>query len=134
MIVDFAEITTQPIDIASVARRLVPPDCGVTVTLDGYPRRFTKEKATGQIRETQYLIYEAYEPMAIREMRKITEQAKKAFAISSVGIAHRIGRIEIGQTSVVISVAAPHRANAFAACEWLIKELKRTVLSGKRSL
>jgi molybdopterin synthase catalytic subunit len=132
--VDFAEITTQPIDIATVARRVVPPDCGVTVTLDGYPRRFTREKATGQIRETRYLIYEAYEPMAIREMRKIAEQAKKAFAISSVGIVHRIGRVEIGQTSVVISVAAPHRAEAFAACEWLIKELKRTVPIWKKEV
>lgn len=124
---DFYELTTDVIDIASVARRVVPPECGATVTLDGYARRFTKDKATGEVRETEYLVYEAYEPMALKEMAKLIERAKAEFEISAVSIVHRLGRLEIGETSVVISVAAPHRKAAFAACEWLIKELKRTV-------
>ena len=131
---DFAEITTDPIDITSVARRVVPPECGATVTLDGYARRFTKDKATGVTRETQHLVYEAYEPMAIKEMQKLIEAAKKEFEVSHVGIVHRVGKLEIGETSVVISVAAPHRKAAFAACEWIIRELKRTVPIWKKEV
>lgn len=125
---DFFELTTDPIDITSVARRIVPPECGATVTLDGYVRQFTKG------RETLYLEYEAYEPMALKEMQKLIAAAKAEFEISNVGIVHRTGKLEIGETSVVISVASPHRKAAFAACEWLIKELKRTVPIWKKEV
>ncbi|MGB7207478.1 MAG: molybdenum cofactor biosynthesis protein MoaE [Pyrinomonadaceae bacterium] len=125
---DFFELTTSTIDITSVARRVVPPECGATVTLDGYVRQFTKG------RETLHLLYEAYEPMALKEMQKLIDQAKAQFEISNVGIVHRTGRLEIGETSVVISVAAPHRKAAFAACEWLIRELKRTVPIWKKEV
>ena len=131
---DFTELTTEPIDITSVARRVLPGDCGATVTLDGYARRFTKDKQTGGTRETDYLVYEAYEPMAIKEMQKLIVQVKAEYEISNVGIVHRLGKLEIGETSVVISVAAPHRRAAFAACEWLIKELKRTVPIWKKEV
>lgn len=131
---DFFELTQDPIDITSVARRVVPPECGATVSLDGYARRFTRNKETGEIRETLYLEYEAYEAMALKEMQKLVEQAKAEFEISSVGIVHRLGKLEIGETSVVISVTAPHRRAAFAACEWLIKELKRTVPIWKKEV
>ncbi len=124
----FTELTTAPIDITSVARRVVPPECGATVTLDGYVRQFTKG------RETLHLVYEAYEPMAVKEMQKLVEQVKMEFEVANVGIVHRLGRLEIGETSVVISVAAPHRRAAFAACEWLIKELKRTVPIWKKEV
>jgi molybdopterin synthase catalytic subunit len=102
--------------------------------LDGYARRFTRDKETGEARETDYLVYEAYEPMAIKEMQKLVEQVKAEFEIANVGIVHRLGKLEIGETSVVISVAAPHRRAAFAACEWLIKELKRTVPIWKKEV
>jgi molybdopterin synthase catalytic subunit len=126
--VDFCELTSDPIDITAVARRIVPEDCGATVTLDGFVRRFTRG------RETLYLIYEAYDVMALKEMRRIADAARTNFAISNVGIVHRIGRLEIGETSVVISVAAPHRKAAFAACEWLIRELKSTVPIWKKEI
>lgn len=131
---DFCELTTTPIDITSVARRVVPPECGATVTLDGYARKFTRDKNTGQVRETEYLVYEAYEEMAVKEMQKLVGEAKRQFEIANVGIVHRTGRLEIGETSVVISVAAPHRKDAFAACEWLIRELKRTVPIWKKEV
>lgn len=118
---DFCELTSDPIDVGMVARRLVPPSCGATVTLDGYVRRFTNG------RETLHLEYEAYGAMAVKEMEKLAEAAHDRFEIVGIGIVHRIGRLEIGETSVVISVAAPHRRAAFEACEWLIRELKRTV-------
>ncbi len=130
---DFAELTTDLIDISAVARRVVPPECGATVTLDGYARKFTNQQK-GVLRETQYLFYEAYGPMAIKEMQKLITRAKQDFEISNVGIVHRTGRLEIGETSVAISVAAPHRKAAFAACEWLIKELKRTVPIWKKEV
>ena len=118
---DFFEITDDRLEVGEIARRVAPPECGATVTLDGYVRQWTKG------RETLYLIYEAYEPMALAEMQKLGAAARAQFEIASVGIVHRLGRLEIGETSVIISVAAPHRRHAFAACEWLIKELKRTV-------
>lgn len=125
---DFFELTTDPIDISSVARRIVPSECGATVTLDGYVRQFTEG------RETLYLVYEAYEPMALKEMEKLITAAKEQFEVSSIGIVHRLGKVDIGETSVVISVAAPHRKAAFAACEWLIRELKRTVPIWKKEV
>jgi molybdopterin synthase catalytic subunit len=125
---DFFELTIDPIDITSVARRVIPPECGATVTLDGYVRKFTKG------RETLHLIYEAYESMALKEMEKLIENAKLDFEISNVGIVHRLGRLEIGETSVVVSVASPHRKAAFAACEWLIRELKRTAPIWKKEI
>jgi molybdopterin synthase catalytic subunit len=125
---DFFELTTEPIDVGEVARRFVPNDCGATVALDGYVRQFTKG------RETLYLEYESYEPMALKEMEKLIAEAHKQFEISLVGIVHRLGRLEIGETSVVISVAAPHRRAAFEGCEWLIRELKRTVPIWKKEI
>jgi molybdopterin synthase catalytic subunit len=126
--IDFFELTTNPIDVGAVARRVVLPECGATVTLDGYARKFTAG------RETDYLVYEAYEPMALAEMQKIGVAAHKRFEIAHVGIVHRTGRLDIGETSVVIAVSAPHRRAAFEACEWLIKELKRTVPIWKKEV
>lgn len=125
---DFYEITTEPLDVGAIARRIILPECGVTVTLDGYVRQFTKG------RESLYLEYEAYEPMALKEMEKLIAQAHEQFEIASIGIVHRLGKLEIGETSVVISVGSPHRRAAFAACEWLIKELKKTVPIWKKEV
>lgn len=125
---DLFELTTEPLDIGSISRKTVSPECGATVTLDGYVRRFTKG------RETQYLVYEAYEPMALKEMEKLIRQAHDEFEVASIAIVHRLGQLEIGETSVVIAVASPHRKAAFAACEWLIRELKRTVPIWKKEV
>lgn len=125
---DFFELTDQPLDVGEIARRVCLPVCGATVTLDGYVRRFTKD------RETEYLVYEAYRPMALKEMQKLIGKAHEKFEIGHVGIVHRLGKLEIGETSVVISVSAPHRRAAFEACEWLIRELKRTVPIWKKEV
>ena len=118
---DFFELTTEPIDVGAVARRVVPRRCGATVTLDGYAREWTEG------RRTLYLVYEAYDPMALAEMRRLGEEVRRRFPVAHIGIVHRTGRTDIGETSVVISVSAPHRRAAFEACEWAIRELKRTV-------
>ena len=122
------EITSNPLDVGEIARRVVPDVCGAIVTLDGFVRKFTKG------RETEYLVYEAYEPMALKEMEKLAARCQNEFAVEHITIVHRIGRLEIGDTSVVISVASPHRRAAFEACEWLIKELKRTVPIWKKEV
>ena len=125
---DFFELSTDPIDVGAVARRVVIPECGATVTLDGYAREWTRG------RRTLYLVYEAYAPMALSEMRRLGEQAHEKFEIAHLGIVHRTGRLEIGETSVVIAVSAPHRRAAFEACEWAIRELKRTVPIWKKEV
>ena len=125
---DFFELTKEPIDVGEVARRVVLPECGATVTLDGYAREWTKGK------RTLYLIYEAYDSMALTEMQRLGAEAHKQFEIAHIGIVHRTGRIEIGETSVVIAVSAAHRRAAFQACEWAIKELKRTVPIWKKEI
>jgi molybdopterin synthase catalytic subunit len=125
---DFFELTTQPIDVGAVARRVILPECGATVTLDGYAREWTRG------RQTLHLIYEAYPEMALREMKRLGAEAHEQFEIAHIGIVHRVGRLEIGETSVVISVSAPHRQAAFEACEWAIRELKRTVPIWKKEV
>src|SRR5262245_48933230 len=125
---DFFELTTAPIDVGVVARRVVLPACGATVTLDGYAREWTRG------RRTLHLVYEAYMPMALNELRRLGREAHERFEIAHIGIVHRTGRLEIGETSVVIAVSAPHRAAAFAACEWAIRELKRTVPIWKKEV
>lgn len=125
---DFFELTTGAIDVGAVARRVVLPECGATVTLDGYAREWTRG------RRTLYLVYEAYAPMALSEMQRLCEQAHGKFDIAHIGIVHRTGRLEIGETSVVIAVSAPHRRAAFEACEWTIRELKRTVPIWKKEV
>ena len=125
---DFFELTTGPIDVGAVARRVVLPECGATVTLDGYAREWTRG------RRTLYLVYEAYPPMAMREMERLGQRAHEKFEIAHIGIVHRTGRLEIGETSVVIAASAPHRRAAFEACEWAIRELKRTVPIWKKEV
>jgi molybdopterin synthase catalytic subunit len=124
----FFELTSEPIDVGAVARRVVLPQCGATVTLDGYAREWTKG------RRTLHLVYEAYETMALNEMRRLALEAHDKYEITYVGIVHRTGKLEIGETSVVISVGAPHRRAAFEACEWAIRELKRTVPIWKKEV
>lgn len=125
---DFFELTTDPIDVGSVARRVVLPECGATVTLDGYAREWTLG------RRTLHLVYEAYTPMAQSELERLGREAHERFEIAHLGIVHRTGRLEIGETSVVIAVSAPHRRSAFEACEWAIRELKRTVPIWKKEI
>ena len=78
-------------------------------------------------RKTLYLDYEAYEQMAFQQMKGLVDEALRQFAVRHVSLVHRLGRIEIGESSVLIVVASAHRAPAFEACRWLIDTLKKTV-------
>jgi len=94
---------------------------GAVVVFDGIARNNSRG------RRTLYLEYEAYEEMALNQMRDLARQAREQFAIRHVTIVHRLGRLEIGETSVLIIVSAAHRAAAFDANRWLIDTLKQTV-------
>jgi molybdopterin synthase catalytic subunit len=96
-------------------------DTGGIVTFVGTVRNQTKGN------QVMKLDFEAYEPMAISEMRKIAEQAVEKYSLNKIAIHHRIGSLAIGEVPVVIAVSAPHRKAAFAACEYCIDTLKETV-------
>jgi molybdopterin synthase catalytic subunit len=94
---------------------------GATVVFEGIVR----DNSHG--RRTLYLDYEAYESMALSELRKLAQAALERFPARDVRLVHRLGRLNIGETSVLIVVAAAHRGAAFEACRWLINTLKKTV-------
>lgn len=118
---DWFELCRTPIDLAAVARHVRADQDGAVVTFDG----FVRNESHG--RPTLYLEYEAYEPMAFAKMREIGAHLHQNFSVHRVAILHRLGRLEIGDTSVFIAVSAPHRAAAFDACRFAIDTLKRTV-------
>jgi len=118
---DVIGIVKEPIETLAVLDRLKRPQDGAAVVFEGIVRDHTRG------RRTLYLNYEAYEPMAIKQMRMLADQARSRFAVSGVSIIHRLGRLQIGETSVLIVVASEHRAAAFEACRWLIDTLKKTV-------
>ena len=118
---DRFELVHSPIDLAAVVRRVRADHDGAIVTFDG----FVRHESHG--RRTLYLEYEAYEPMAVAKMREIGIQIHERFSIHRLAILHRLGRLEIGETSVFIAVSSAHRAAAFDACRYAIDTLKKTV-------
>lgn len=118
---DRFELVKAPIDMPSVVREVRADSDGAIVTFDG----FVRNESHG--RRTLYLEYEAYEPMALAKMREIGALIRQKFSIHRLAIVHRLGRLQIGETSVFIAVSAAHRAHAFDACRFAIDTLKRIV-------
>jgi molybdopterin synthase catalytic subunit len=118
---DLYQLVCEPIDPAALACHVRASEDGAIVTFDGFVRNQSHN------RPTLYLDYEAYESMALAKMREIGAQLHEKYRIHRVAIVHRLGRLEIGETSVFIAVSAPHRAAAFDACRFAIDTLKRTV-------
>jgi molybdopterin synthase catalytic subunit len=114
-------IVRERIDTRAVVGRLKRPEDGAVVIFDGVVRDNTRG------RRTLYLDYEAYEAMALKQMESLAAEARTRFGVRGVAIVHRLGRLEIGETSVLIVVASAHRAAAFEACRWIIDNLKKTV-------
>jgi molybdopterin synthase catalytic subunit len=114
-------IVHQRIDAHATVTSLQRPEDGALVVFDGIVRNHTRG------RRTVYLVYEAYEEMALEQMRALAAKAVADFAIRDVAVVHRLGRIEVGESSVLIAVASAHRAAAFDACRWLIDTLKKTI-------
>jgi molybdopterin synthase catalytic subunit len=117
----YASIVREPIDTSQVLADIKRGEDGAAVVFEGIVRNQTRG------RKTLYLDYEAYEEMALQQMESLAGQALTQFQIRDVAVVHRLGRLEIGETSVLIVVASAHRAAAFDACRSLIDTLKRTV-------
>src|SRR6266446_10560365 len=115
---DIYQLVREPIDIAALVRLVRAPEDGATITFDGFVRNQSHNRAT------LYLDYEAYESMALAKMREIGLQIHEKYGIHRLAMVHRLGRLEIGETSVFIAVSAPHRAAAFDACRFAIDTLK----------
>ena len=118
---DVFELVRTPIRAREIVEQTKAPGDGAVVAFEGIVRDNFKG------RPTLYLEYEAYEPMALRQMRAIGAEMRAKFAIDRIAMIHRLGRLEIGETSVLIVVSAPHRGAAFDACRFAIDTLKRTV-------
>ena len=116
-----ATIVRHVIDTERVVGALKRGEDGAALFFEGVVRNQTRG------RNTLYLEYEAYEEMALTQLEKLAVDALEKFQVRDVAIVHRLGRLEIGETSVLIAVASAHRAAAFEACRWLIDTLKRTV-------
>jgi len=114
-------IVREAIDTEAVVGRLKRPSDGAAVIFDGVVRDNTRG------RRTLYLDYEAYEAMALKQMESLAVEARTRFGVRGVSIVHRLGRLEIGETSVLIVVVSAHRGAAFEACRWIIDTLKKTV-------
>ncbi|HWP84532.1 MAG TPA: molybdenum cofactor biosynthesis protein MoaE [Terriglobia bacterium] len=114
-------LTREPIPTQALVRELQQREDGAVVVFEGVVRNHS------QGRQTLFLDYEAYEPMALEKMRQICQELARSFPIDRIGIIHRLGRLEIGDASVVIVVTAEHRKAAFDACREAIDRLKRTV-------
>ncbi|MEQ1473812.1 MAG: molybdenum cofactor biosynthesis protein MoaE [Candidatus Acidiferrum sp.] len=118
---DIVKLVREPIDAQALVAHVRGAGDGAIVVFDGFVRDHSKN------RRTLYLEYEAYEVMALAKMREIATHLHDNFAIDGVAMAHRLGRLEIGETSILIVVSGAHRAATFDACRYAIDTLKRTV-------
>jgi molybdopterin synthase catalytic subunit len=116
-----AAIVREKINTQQVLDKIKQPEDGAAVVFEGVVRNNTRG------RRTLYLDYEAYQGMALKQLEGLSSRALSEFKIRDLAIVHRLGRIEIGETSVLIVVASAHRGAAFDACRWLIDALKKTV-------
>jgi molybdopterin synthase catalytic subunit len=118
---NFFALTWHPIDTRKIASHLLRGEDGAVVTFEGVVRNNTKG------RQTHFLDYECYEPMAIKLMARIGGEIAASYAIDRIALVHRLGRMLIGETSVVVMVTAAHRKPAFEAALEGIDRLKRVV-------
>jgi MoaE-MoaD fusion protein len=114
-------LVTEPIDAAALVAAIKQGEDGAVVVFDGIVRNNTRG------RRTLFLIYEAYQEMALLQMQTLAAEAIATHGVRQVALVHRLGRLYVGETSVLIAVASAHRAQAFEACRWLIDTLKKTV-------
>ena len=114
-------LTRDAIDAESLVRAAKKGEDGSVVVFDGIVRNNSRG------RQTLYLDYEAYEEMALKQMKQLARDASMKFGVRHVSILHRLGRLQVGETSVLIIVASAHRAQAYDASRWLIDTLKKTV-------
>jgi len=114
-------LTRSPIDAHSLVEAAKHGEDGAVVVFDGIVRNNSRG------RRTLYLDYESYEHMALKQMKELAAEARNKLSVRHATIVHRLGRLQVGETSVLIIVASAHRAQAYEASRWLIDTLKKTV-------
>ena len=119
-------VTSDPLDVKAVSAIVSSADCGAVTAFVGLVRNENGG------RQVLWLEYEAYEPLAEKAFARIDEEAGERWPSIGLAIHHRIGRLEIGDASVVIAAASPHRAEAFAACRYAIERIKQIAPIWKR--
>ena len=122
------ELVRNPIDTQALMAAIKAGEDGAVTVFDGIVRNNTRG------RKTLYLDYTAYEPMALQQMLDLASEAVSRFGVRDVALVHRLGRLEVGETSVLIAVASAHRGVTFDACRWLIDTLKKQVPIWKREV
>lgn len=120
------EITNQPIQTDEVLASVQSDQAGASVLFLGTTRQFTGDK------ETLKLDYECYEPMAIKKMHQLRDQALGKWPVIECSIVHRVGPVALGEASIVVAVSTPHRVASFEAAQWLVDTLKKQVPIWKR--
>ena len=113
--------TNDPIDSAALVRSIARPSDGATILFEGVVRNHNEGKSVESI------VYEAYLPMAEKEMARVVDGVRAAFPDVAVTVVHRLGHLVVGDTSIAIACASPHRAEAFEACRAMIDRIKQTV-------
>jgi molybdopterin synthase catalytic subunit len=121
------ELTKNPIDTAVLLEAISNPDAGGEVLFVGTTRGKTICSSEGTTQHTQFLVYEAFEPMALRQLNHLVDMAQQQWPIVGVAVVHRLGKVLPGEASIAIAVSTPHRAEAFEAARWLIDSIKRDV-------
>src|SRR5437764_1671622 len=122
------QLTREPLNRDALIASVADPSVGGIVVVEGVVRNHARGK---QIR---YLEYDVYPEMAEQQIRAIVAVAQQRWDVEHIAVAHRFGRIEIGEASVIIVVATPHRAEAFEACRYIIDTLKTTVPIWKKEV
>jgi molybdopterin synthase catalytic subunit len=114
-------ITTEVLDLAGLVQLVEAAGTGAVTSFLGLVRDHN------QGRRVTHLVYEAYEPLAVRALDRIVDESRERWPAVALAIHHRVGRLEIGEASVAIAAASPHRADAFAACRYAIERIKQIV-------
>lgn len=114
-------LTTSPIDTAAILAQVASNDAGAVVLFLGTTREYTHG------RRTVSLDYECYPEMAEKKLTELEAEARRRWPIVGCQIVHRLGHLELGESSIAIAVSSPHRAAAFAAGQWLIDTIKQVV-------
>ena len=124
------ELTANAIDVAAALKDIYSHDAGGVCVFLGTTRSETSAAGLA----LAALLYEAFEPLAIKQLNDLVEAARGQFPLRACTLLHRTGRVDVAQPSVLIAVATPHRAESFAACKWLIDSLKQTTAIWKKEL
>ncbi len=122
------QLTHHPIEVGSVIGSVQADEAGAVNAFVGTVRQHTNQ------RRVLRLEFEAYETMALREMKKLVEEVKQRWPVAQMAIQHRLGTLNVGEVAVVIAVATAHRQAAFEACRYAIDTLKQTVPIWKREV